>query len=559
MSTYLDKEKIYTQYAYDVLEGRINASKAVKKAAQRYLDWFNREDIYFDYETVDKYIRFVGKLKHFTGQFNGKPFILMPWQQFCFANIFGWKWVSTGFRVTKKVFLFMARKNSKTSTCAAFSIIGALIDNEPHAEIGIVANNARQAGICFDQITNYTKSIDPTHKIFKTYRHNINVPLTNSVIEVHSSDSMGLDGHNKHFAINDEFHSQKDWGLYNVLMSSMAMRNQPLMITITTAGFLVGEAYPCYSMYVTCKQILDGIKEDDTQFAMIYELDEEDDWEDESTWIKCSPSLGEIVRVEYMREQLNDAKNNPTLEVGVKTKTFNMWCQAANIWLSIDKIHSVMEEVNLEDYAGENAWMGVDLSVVQDLTTFSVCIPPNPDRKINPDKFVFKTFTFIPEEAFETSSNKEIYKEWRRSGIIEVTSGNVVDYEYILKRQLEVSKILNIIEVEYDSYNATSWAIQAENEGLPLTAFSQTLSNFNRGTKFLAMLVLSKKCIIDKNIAVDWMFSNVEIMVDHAENEKPTKANGDKTRKIDAVISMIEGLGGHLVSNWFQPEMFIIK
>ena len=175
-------------------------------------------------------------------------------------------------------------------------------------------------------------------------------------------------------------------------------------------------------------------------------------------------------------------------------------------------------------------------------------------------KTEFENLSLIPSQIDLAAAEIEISNIDKRESLLKNAIAEVrVDYDYILKRQLEVSKILNIIEVEYDTYNATSWAIQAENEGLPLTAFSQTLSNFNRSTKFFAMLVLSKKCIIDKNIAVDWMLSNVEIMTDHAENEKPTKANGDKTRKIDGVISMLEGLGGHLVSNWFQPEMFIIK
>lgn len=218
-----------------------------------------------------------------------------------------------------------------------------------------------------------------------------------------------------------------------------------------------------------------------------------------------------------------------------------------------------MSNVDLKDYLNEEAFGGCDLSVVCDLTAHSICIPPNPDRSNNPDKFIFKSWLYIPEEALEMSSNREIYKEWIRRGWAIKTAGNVVDYEHILKDQLEVAKSVYFIDYGYDAYNATSWAISAEEAGLPLSTFSQTLGNFNKPTKFFEMLVRSGKCIIDNNPAIDWCLSNVELMWDHQENCKPTKANGDKNNKIDPVISMLEALGCYLASNRFQPEAWIVK
>lgn len=559
MSSFLDKSKIYNKYALDVINGNIVACEAIKLACERYISWFDRDDIYFDTEDVDRKIRFVSKMKHTTGKFARQHFILLPWQQFAFAGIFGFKWKSTGYRVTKKVFLFMSRKQGKTSVVAALSLACALCDNESGGEIDMVANNAKQAAICYEQTNNYAESLDPTGKIFKRFRHNINIPLNKTIIQVHSSDSMGLDGYNSSVSIIDEFHAAKDWGLYNVLMSSMGMRTQPLMIVITTAGFLVGETYPCYSLYVTCKQILKGIKDDDSQFALLYELDKEDDWDDESVWIKCAPCLGETVTYDYLREQVLSAKNNTSLEVGVRTKNFNQFMESENIWLSHEIIHNIMEPVDLSDYENEIAFGGVDLSTVSDLSAHSICIPPNPDRLNNPDKFIFKSWLYIPEEALETSPNKEMYKEFIRRGWAIKTSGNVIDYEFILKDQLNNYKYLSILDIGYDSYNALAYVINAENEGLPMAAFSQTLGNFNKPTKFFEMLVRSNKCIIDTNPAVEWCLCNCELMFDHQENCKPTKANGDKNRKIDSTISMLEALGTYLASNYFVPEAWILN
>ena len=314
-----------------------------------------------------------------------------------------------------------------------------------------------------------------------------------------------------------------------------------------------------YNQWSYCTRILTGILEDDTWFSALYQLDEEDDWREEKNWIKANPSLGQTVGYEYMRDQIRSAVNTPSNEVSIRTKNLNQWMQSSNIWISHDYIQSVMSKVDLSELINEESFGGCDLSVVCDLTSHSICIPPNPDRSVHPDKFIFKTWLYIPEEALETSSNKEYYKEWIRRGWAYKTAGNVVDYEHILKDQLEVTKQLYMIDYGYDSYNATSWAISAENAGLPLSAFSQTLGNFNKPTKFFEMLVRSKKCIIDSNPAVDWCFGNVELMWDHQENCKPTKANGDKNNKIDPVISMLEALGCYLASNRFQPEAWILK
>lgn len=557
--TNFDLSKTYNKYAYDVVNGNIIACKAVQNACKRYISWFDRDDIFFSYDDVDNKIKFVSKMKHSTGIHARKNFVLLPWQQFAFAGIFGWKWNDTGYRVTKKALLFVSRKNGKTALAASLALCCAVADNEQGAEINIVANNAKQAEICYEQTKDYAESIDPKGKLFKRFRRDIKIPITKSTIQVHSSDSMGLDGYNSSAAIIDEFHAAKDWGLYNVLMSSMGMRTQPLMLIITTAGFLTGETYPCYSMYVTSKQILDNIKSDDTLFPLLYELDEGDDWEDENNWIKCSPSLGQTVLYSYMREQIQDAKNNTSLEVGVRTKNLNMFCQSQNIWLSIEKIHSVMEEVNIDDYMDEIAFGGCDLSVVCDLTAHAICIPPNPDRKLYPDKFIFKQWSYIPEDAIENSPNKEYYKEYIRRNQAYKTAGNVVDYNYILKDQLKLNSKLQIIDYGYDAYNATSWAISAEQQGLPLCIYGQTLGNFNKPTKFFEMLVRSGKCVIDKNIVTDWCFSNCELCFDHMENCKPVKANGDKNNKIDCVIAVLESLGCYLNSKYFAPEAWIIN
>ena len=547
----LNNSKIYIKYNEDVLSGKIPACEAIILACKRMHKWFERDDIYFDYEDVDKKIKFVSLLKHNTGVHANKPFILLPWQQWIVANIYGWKSKEDNTRVTQNVFIMVSRKNGKTALAAALGLIGVIADNEPNAEIDLVANSRQQANIAFEMCYNFAESVDPKKKVFKRYRDTVKVPKTKSKIQVLCSDSMGLDGYNSSLFILDDMHAQKDWQLYNVMKSSQGMRTQPLAIVITTAGFLLN-GYPCFEMRQTCIDILKELKEDDTQFSAIYELDEKDDWKSPDSWIKCSPSLGQTVLPKYMKDQVQMAINNPAQEVGVKTKNCNMFCQSKNVWLPDTYLTNTFHKVDLDDYKDEDCYMGVDLAAVSDLTCTSVLFPPNPNRSDNPDKFVFKNFIYIPDSALDESTNGELYKLWKKQKYIICTSGNVVDYDYILLEQKRIYDHTYLKSVAYDSWNATQWAINATNEGLPLEPYSQALGNFNKPTKYFEMLVRQGKIVIDYNPAVRWSFNNVELKIDWNENCKPVKASGDLNRKIDPVIAMLQALGAYLSNTKFS-------
>jgi len=551
--------KPYWSYARRAVNGDIVVGKYIKLACQRMLDWANRTDIYFDEVDVDKKIRFVQKMKHSEGKHAGEYFTLLDYQQWIYANIFGWKYKDTNKRVIKNVLLLMARKSGKTFLGASLALTVAVCDGQKSPEIDFIANSSQQASIAFRHCSEQAKSIDKNEKIFKRYRHNIYSPVTGARINVLSSDTSKLDGLGASMFLQDEGHEARSFEVWNILKTSQGAIENPLAVGISTAGFHVGEAYPLYNQWAYGTRVLKGMIEDDSWFFALYQIDEEDDWKDESVWIKANPSLGQTVGYDYMRDQIRSAINTPSNEVSIRTKNLNQFMQSSNIWISHEYIQNVMSNVDLKDYLNEEAFGGCDLSVVCDLTAHSICIPPNPDRKLHGDKFIFKSWLYIPEEALEMSSNREIYSEWIRRGWAIKTAGNVVDYEHILKDQLEVAKSVYFIDYGYDAYNATSWAISAEDAGLPLSTFSQTLGNFNKPTKFFEMLVRSGKCIIDNNPAIDWCLSNVELMWDHQENCKPTKANGDKNNKIDPVISMLESLGCYLASNRFQPEAWIVK
>ena len=535
MQTNTDLTK-YKTYAEDVVSGRVVACKYVIQACKRYLDWFSKYE--FRPDKADRVINFISKLRHFKGKHNNLPFLLLPYQKWIIYNIFGFYYPGTNKRVVNYVYIELARKNGKTALVAAILLYTLVADGENGAEVQLLANSHKQALICFEMCSNFIGSIDRNNKYFLRYRDSIKFPKTKSTLQVLSSDSSGLDGFSSYAFVLDECHEQKDSRLFDVMTSSQGARENSLGIIITTAGF--SKYGFCYSYRKTCLEILAGLKEDDSQFCAIYTLDENDDWQDENVWQKSNPSLEEIVTKDYIAQQVQKAKNNSSLEVSVKTKNLNLWCDSSETWIGGDYIMSSTQKININDFSGQVCYLGVDLASVSDLTALSILIPNEEE-----DKYYFKSFYYLPQSCLTDNSNSELYKLYKNQGFLTITSGNVTDYDYVLKDILKISQTLLIEKIGYDAYNATQFCINATAEGLPMEPYSQALWSFNKPTKEIERLIKMGKVVIDDNPITRWCFSNVVLKTDFNENVKPIKGL-DSQSKIDGVISMVEALGIYL-------------
>ena len=525
----------YTQYAEDVVSGKIVAGELVRLCCQRYLSWFDRDDIYFDEERAEKPVRFISKLRHFTGKANKKPFILQDWQAFMVYAIFGWIRKDTNTRLIRNAYIQISRKCGKTSLASAIGLYGMIADGEAGAEVCCVAPSAEQSRIAFTNASNFLETINK-HKLFRALRGEIRFQKAKSRFRIMSSDAKFGDGFNPSISIIDEYHAMADNDIPNVLISGMGMREQPLMLYITTAGFnLFG---PCKTYRDMCEEILRGLKKDDTIFPLIYELDEDDDINDSKVWKKCCPSLGITVTEEYMRERLTMMKNNPSDEIDILTKNFNKWVPTSlETWIPLSYIQKATQVIDLNNFKDKkiNCVLGLDLASVSDFTSLSMVF-------LYEGKLYFKTWIFLPEIALDENKNKYLYQQWKRNNQIIITPGNATDYEYVLKKILEINKIIPIYKVIYDTYNATQFTIYAQQNGVKMEPISQAVGAFNGPTKEFERQLYLGKIVIDDNEAVRWCFNNATLRYGPNDNYKPEKKA--KSEKIDAVISMIQALAG---------------
>ena len=528
----------YEQYINNVKSGKVVTCTYIKQAVERFERLREREDIYFDSGCVDLAIDFIAQIKHFLGKSAGKHFILEPWQEFILANILGLKWKESDYRVCTSTYLQVARKAGKDAFMAALSLYMMVVDGEASPEIACLANSRDQARILFDYITNFSKSIDPKGAAIKSYRNYVKMPSNNGQVKVFSADASVLDGLNVSMGVIDEYHEARDRKLYDVIASSMGMRTQPLMVVITTAGFNLES--PCHDMYKLSLEVLSGIKQDDTFFPFIFQLDVDDDIEDERNWYKCQPNLDVTVTKDFMRGELVKMKNDSTAEVGVRTKTFNQWCSSSMVWIKPEVVVSNMQGLNLEDYIGYTGVIGVDLGSVNDLTAVSLMIPLA-------EKKVFFNWSFLPSETYKTHPNKELYDKFIAEGSLILTCGNVVDFDYISNKIREINELIPITEVYYDQWNSTQWAIQMTEMGFNLVPFSQSIGNYSAATKEFQRLMLTHELIIDKSANFLWQITCATLKVDHNNNVKPIKTSW-QTQKIDNIIACTTALGGWMKS-----------
>jgi len=536
---YKNQFKTYIKYAQDVLSGEQVAGEYIYLSCKKFFELFDREDIEFRYEEVDKFINFCSKLKHYSGKCAGKYFKLEPWQQWVSAYIFGFYYKESGLRVVNKVLLSMARKQGKSFFMAAIAIYELIIDGGPAAQCLNVASNVAQANLLFDMEKELCYSLDPSKKRFRLMRDTIKYPNKKSYSKVLPSDSNNLDGSSPSCFILDEAHAQKDSKLYDVLRSGQGFVTNPIAIVCSTSGFLLTGFLKVYRD--TCIDILKGLKEDDNQASFIYELDEDDEWDDPEVWIKSNPNMNVTVNRKFIEDEIKAAKNNPALEVSVKTKTLNMWVQSQDIWLPdkliIDSMQDLNKNEDLKSLELPEAYYGIDLSSVSDLTAEARCIEMD-------GKFYISVKAYIPHDSIDESPNSELYKQWIREGYLIQTSGNVLDVDKVVDDLYAENDNYSIVSVGYDKWQSLTLATKCTDLGINLEEFPQSIGAFSPFTKAFEIGLRNGTIILDYNPVLRWAFQNCTIKEDFNGNQKPVKAGAEQ--KIDPVIASIMAFGSYL-------------
>lgn len=532
--------EISCRYARGVLSGRIPACSLVKKACERQLDDLDRygdgKRFIYDAEAGDRICWFIEHLTHVKGELAGQEIKLEPWQVFILHTTFSWK-TTEGIRRFRRVYIEVPRGNGKSSLSSGVALFCLCGDREPGAEVYSFATTRDQAKIVFGDAKEMARQNPKLKRAFdlQVLAASLYVPKTNSYFQAKSAEGSTLDGLNTHLAVIDELHAHKTRAVYDVVETSLGKRRNSLMWVITTAGF--DTAGICYEVRSFVKQILNKEAQDESQFGIIYGLDEGDDWTSEEALQKANPNWGVSVRPEIITSLQAKAIARPSAANNFKTKHLDVWCSAASSWMDMPAWNLCRRSIALSDFEGFDCYMGLDLGAKNDLTAKVLVFPVEENGRLN--YYVFGTY-YAPRAALLKSGNSQ-YDGWETLGYLKVTEGAVTDFNQIEADILEDCSRFRVKSVAYDPWQATQLATRLSDNDVPMVEYRNTVQNMSDPMKWLEALVQDKRLIHEGDPALTWMMGNVVAKRDFKDNVFPRKEVYEN--KIDGAVALIMALG----------------
>lgn len=534
------------QYAADVYAGVIPACKWVVSVCRQFLDELEiqeRDDFsfYFDERAAEKAARFMQLFPHTKGRWarNGDPLRFEPWQCFFVCQIFGWKVKSTGFRRYTRAVLIVPRKNGKSDLAARIGLYMLAGDNEFAAEVYSGATTQKQAWEVFkparlmalkepDFLENYGVSVNAS---------NISILETGAKFEPIIGNPG--DGSSPSCAIIDEYHEHVDDRMLETMETGMGAREQPIALIITTAGDNL--AGSCYQLMLECQQNIDGALSMPDTFALIYTVDQGDDWTSADALKKANPNFGVSVAEEFLIRKLAEAKNNARKQAAFKTKHLNIWVGARDAYFNVEKWNSLGNpDLKLSDFEGRECFMGLDLASKIDIAALELLFPMPGGGFVRFGRY------YLPETQVENGTNQH-YIGWQTEGFLTITDGEIIDYDYIMEDILHFSTLFQVREVAYDPHQATMLVTELTKKGVPVVEIRPTVLNFSEPMKFLESLIRAGKITHDGDPVMSWQISNVTAKEDKKENVYPTKSR--RENKIDSVVALLMAFARAMTNN----------
>ena len=493
---------------------------------------------HYDKSKADRAVTFIQNLCHTKGKWAGQKFILLPWQEQIVRDIFGIV-KEDGNRQFLTAYIEIPKKNGKSELAAAIALYLLYADNEASAEVYGAACDRNQASIVFDvakQMVLMSRPLEKRSKIMSATKRIVNYSNA-GFYQVLSAETGTKHGFNVSGLVFDEIHAQPNRHLYDVLTKGSGdAREQPLFFIITTAG--TDKNSICYELHTKALDILKGRKNDTSFYPVVYGLSDEEDWNDESNWLKANPSLGHTIGLDRVREAYKQALDNPAEENVFKQLRLNMWTNSTVAWIPEHVYNKGDAPINFESLKGRECYAGLDLSSTSDITAFVLVFPPRNEL----ENYIILPYFWLPKDTLELRCRRDhvLYDVWEQQGYLKTTEGNVVHYGFIEKFIEDLSKLYNIKEIAYDRWNATQMVQNLEDMGLTMIPFGQGYKDMSPPSKELFKLMMEGRIQHGGQPVLKWMSQNVVMRQDPAGNIKPDKEKS--IEKIDGIVALIMGI-----------------
>lgn len=539
------------EYRQGINSGRFIVCERMAKVINRLADEAQDPESGYIYDTrhAHKRIRWQEKyVKQSKNQYSGKTIKLSVWQKAFIECIYSFKDEKTRKRRFTEVLLLVARKNGKSTLMASNASFGLFCQRG--ITTGCVSNTDKQAKLVWDEIDSIRSKIDPKSRY--TGRNIFEIrcrSLDNAILRM-SSTMQNLDGRNFSICIFDEVHECKNQEIYEASIRSMGAVDEPLMIMVTTNGYVRGRFMDEKLAYA--HSVADGEIDDKSFLPWLYEQDTEDEiYENHQSWRKSNPGLDDGVKTwRYLEETMQKSEYSLQSKNAMLCKDFNLPQIASSAFLHISDIDQLKDKKldDLPTYAqrlGRDwvfAVVAVDLSKTSDLTCACFVWQMPDDQTI----YCLPHF-WIPKAKITGEDNDRNagadYETWARDGYVEVVDGAEIAGEDVADWIMTTAKEARLypLHIGYDQ-----WQSKPLVERLEKYWSMKTTEKIGQGYQLsnsmfrLADELHAGNVNVDGNPCMLWCLENLVADTDKNGNVKPIK--NSNSSKIDGAVALIMGI-----------------
>ena len=526
-----------TAYNRQIKSGKIIAGKWVKLIYAYLANGLRKRSFFYDAEKTQLAIDFIERFCHHS-EGRSDRLKLELWQKACVAAIFGIV-DANGLRVFREVFLVVARKNGKTLFASAIIAYVNFLDGEYGAKTFCLAPKLEQASKVYDGYYQMLLKEPALMNYAQKRRSDIYMPATNSSTKPLAFNAKKSDGFNPHLTICDEIASwpaEQGRKQYEVMKSALGARTQPLIISISTAGYINDGPYD--DLMTRSTAFLMGSSNERRLLPILYIIDDESKWNDLTELRKSNPNMNVSVSEEYYKEEIAIAELNLSKRAEFKTKYCNIKQNSTMAWLPYHVVDEATQEpLTLENFRSSYCVGGIDLSQTTDLTACCVVIEKN--AKL----YTFAQF-FMPANKVEELQAREgvPYSLYVSQGLIRISGENYVDYNdcFAWFRWLVEEYEILPLQVGYDRYSAQYLVQQMEQYGFHMDDVHQG-ENLTPVIHECDGLLRDKTLHLGANNLLKAHFLNVALK-QNEETRKIRPVKIDARCHIDGFVAVIDAL-----------------
>lgn len=545
------------EYYEEIKAGRIIAGQELIQCLENLIEDMDNERYFYDVAAGQKKIDFIERFcKQTKAPFFGKPLKLELWEKAFIEALYSFKMAATGFRRFKKAILLVARKNGKSTLCAALAF-AELMTGDGGEDIVCSSNDDMQADIIFQEIENMRQAFDPKGKrTHKNLRWIIYKKKKSKVFKM-SQKTRNKEGRNIDFAILDESHEMKENDIAKPIEQSQSTKDEPMFINISTEGF-VNDGYLDNELIDARKILNREVMDEDAEAVLVwlYTQDSEAEiWQvtdaeiasGQCAWHKSNPNLGVSKKYDYIKRELGKAKRSQKDRIYTLAKDFNIKQNNAAAWLMRED-YDYDTTFNIADFAGSLCLGAADLAITTDLCAVKALVM----RPGDPIKYIIGQY-FIPEGKIERlpKEDQDLFRGWVRDGYITQHPGNEVDLEKVADwfyTDLMLAHNIRLFKGGYDDRLSKPFLKKMEdygwNPGIKETdtweRVDQSRAVLNNPMQLLEADLKAQLVYYNNNPVDKFCLANVAVDMDKDGFIKPTKVQDIRSRHIDGAAAMID-------------------